>query len=128
MNRQSKLGNVGVLMCFKMVAMVRSCGFITRLNKRALAISEVGNALFVEMLKVFRKPHEVTEAELLLNALGHKGTKITVTNAAGKCWVLCNDTAAECSVNMLDVAVNESKDKKDILIDFRVRAKNGRLG
>jgi len=77
---------------------------------------------------MFKKPQEITEAELLLNALGHKGTKISVENPAGKRWTFCNDTAAECTLNVSHIMVAETKDKQDILIDFIVKAKNGRLG
>lgn len=77
---------------------------------------------------MFKKPHEVTQAELLREALRYKETTITVTSSDGRSWKLCNDTAAECSVHMTHISVNESRDKKDILTDFRVRAKNGRVG
>lgn len=76
----------------------------------------------------FRKPHEVTQGELLRDALRHKDTKITVSSPDGRAWTFVNDTAAESSIHLTGISVTETKDKKDILIDFRVRAKNGRLG
>jgi hypothetical protein len=76
---------------------------------------------------MFKKTHEVTEGERLRNALRHKDTTITISGPTG-CWILCNDTAAECSLNVSHIMVAESGDKQDVLTDFIVRAKNGRLG
>jgi hypothetical protein len=77
---------------------------------------------------MFRKKQEITEGELLRDALRHKDTTVTVTSSDGRRWTLCNDTAAECSLKVKDIVVSETRDKKDILTDFWVRAKNGRLG
>jgi len=77
---------------------------------------------------MFKKKKEITEAELLLNALRHKGTKISVENPAGKRWTFCNDTAADCKLIVKDINITESGDKMDILTGFVVRATNGRLG
>ncbi len=77
---------------------------------------------------MFRKPHEITEGELLRNALRHKGTKISVENPAGKRWTFCNDTTADCELRVMDINVTESGDKMDVLTGFVVRATNGRLG
>lgn len=49
MNQRYRLGNVGVLMCFKMAVMVRNSEFIIRLSKIVLVTLEAGNAPFVEM-------------------------------------------------------------------------------
>ena len=77
---------------------------------------------------MFRKAHEVTEGELLRDALRDKDTKISVTSPEGKRWTFVNDTAADCSLYVKNIMVAESKDKQDILTDFIVKAKNGRLG
>jgi hypothetical protein len=77
---------------------------------------------------MFRKPHEVTEGELLRDALRHKDTKVAVISPDGRVWTFCNDTAADCSIHTTGISVTETKDKQDVLTDFRVRAKNGRLG
>jgi hypothetical protein len=77
---------------------------------------------------MFRKQHEVTEGQLLRDALRHKDTKIAVTSPDGRRWTFVNDTASECSLKVQDIVVSDSKDKQDIFIDFWVRAKNGRTG
>lgn len=77
---------------------------------------------------MFKKPHEVTEGELLRAALKHRDTTVTVTGPLGERWVFCNDTAAECKLGIKDIVITEPRDTKDILIDFWVRATNGRLG
>jgi len=77
---------------------------------------------------MFRKREEVTEGELLRDALRHKDTKISVTSPDGRRWTFCNDTAAECRLTVRDILVQETDDKQDILINFCVRAINGRLG
>lgn len=77
---------------------------------------------------MFRKPHEVTQGELLRDALRHKDTKITVTDSDGRHWTFVNDTAADCELYVLGISVTESKDKQDIVTKFTVKAKNGRIG
>lgn len=77
---------------------------------------------------MFRKKKESTEGELLRDALRHKDTTISVKSPEGRCWTLCNDTAAECELYVLGISVTESKDKKDIVTQFAIKATNGRLG
>ncbi len=77
---------------------------------------------------MFKKPHEVTEGELLRDALRHKDTKVAVISPDGRVWTFCNDTAADCSLRVSHIMVAETKDRRDILTDFIVKAKNGRVG
>jgi len=78
---------------------------------------------------MFRKQErEVTEGMLLRDTLRHKDTTITVQSPTGRRWTFCNDTAAECAVQIQSISVTESKDKRDILTRFAVRATNGRTG
>ena len=77
---------------------------------------------------VFKKREEVTEGQLLRDALRHKDTKIAVTSPDGRRWTFCNDTASECKLRVLDINVTESGNKMDILTGFVVKAVNGRLG
>ena len=106
----------------------RKCAYTTALNSMKLKVFEAGAVLCAEMLRVFKKPHEVTEGEELRDALRHKDTRITVTSPEGKHWTFVNDTAADCSVLINSIVVSESKDKQDILTNFWVKAKNGRIG
>jgi len=93
-----------------------------------LRVLGAGAVLYAEMLKVFRKKEEVTEGELLRDALRHKDTTITINAPNGKRWTLCNDTAAECVLEVKGIAITETPSKLDILTRFAVAAKNGRLG
>ena len=77
---------------------------------------------------MFKKPHEVTEGELLRDALRHKETTITVNGPRGGRWTFCNDTAALCTLHTRGIAITETTDKMDILTRFIVEAKNGRIG
>ena len=77
---------------------------------------------------MFKKKEEVTEGQLLRDALRDKDTKIAVTSPDGRRWTFCNDTAAACAIVVVDINVTESSDKKDIMTRFLVRATNGRLG
>ena len=77
---------------------------------------------------MFKKQEEVTEGQLLRNALRHKGTKISVEGPNGKRWTFCNDTAADIELVVTGINITESGDKMDVVTKFNVRAKNGRLG
>lgn len=77
---------------------------------------------------MFKKQQEVTEGELLRDALRHRDTTITITAPNGKRWTLCNDTAAECVLQIKGITVTETSDKMDIITRFALEAKNGRLG
>jgi len=77
---------------------------------------------------MFKKPHEVTEGALVREALRHKDTTITITDRIGRRWILCNDTAAECKLSLEGLVITETADKQDIMVDFWVRATNGRVG
>ncbi len=81
-----------------------------------------------ENLMAFKKPQEVTESELLRDALRNNGTKISVTSPEGRRWTFVNDITADCILTIQDITVTESGDKMDVLTRFIVRATNGRLG
>jgi hypothetical protein len=74
---------------------------------------------------MFRKRPELTEADLIRLALRDKEAKIQVFDRDGRSWILENDTANETSLTIRDVKV---QDKADIILSFKVRATNGRLG
>jgi len=76
----------------------------------------------------FKKPQEVTEGELLRDALRNKDTKIAVTSSKGRRWTFVNDTAADCELVVTDINITENENKQDVLTYFIVRATNGRLG
>lgn len=77
---------------------------------------------------MFKRKHEVTEGELLRDALRHKETRIIIAAADGRRWTLVNDTAAECTCIIDGIVIQETPSKQDIITSFRVKAKNGRVG
>lgn len=68
---------------------------------------------------------KITQAELIREALEHpETTKISVIAPDGSQWLLCNDTALKCKLDIQEVSV---EDGEDIITTFVVASVNGRI-
>jgi len=74
---------------------------------------------------MFRKKPELTEADLIRLALRDKASRIQIFDVNGRSWILESDTGNNTKLSIHDVKV---RDGEDILLSFRVKATNGRMG